>query len=998
MSLESQRVVEGHLAELAREDLTDSPAPSPDLRARLQDYRWVRVSRLSSFWRSEKDNSETGALEEATLDFVSGLHGARFGLAYAIIGLPEHLEIWLGVERGADPEALPSALRGAFADIRFAPPEPAIPNLHATLKSGIALTGIPTWKRPEDGRQPRSDQIERICRALYGQTWAYLVFAQPRDQRQTREALSEATRLASDVQARFLLSTNAADQNDRSVKRLVELLDKNLERLDLGHASGMWLHTCWLLVAPENLIQRSSALLLAAFSGEDSCPVPLRIHPMTVGAPGLRPAPITSAELAALVGLPREEYSGYEIVRRVRYGVETNQHLKPEQRPVLVGHILDRGQPTGRALYIPRDDLTKHGLIVGVTGAGKTNTCFSLLEQVWDDGKGCPFMVIESAKSEYRALLKSPRFSGLRVFTVGDETISPLRLNPFDVPPGVHIQAHIDFLQALFGAAFVLYPPMPYVLAMSIQRVYEDKGWDLAANENRRGRATPIAFPTLDDLIDKVKYVSDSMGYEGEIRANIKAALEGRLNQLRIGGGKGIMLNCRDSIPSSELFEKPCLLELKQLVNDEEKAFLIGLLLIRLHEYYESQGRVGDGRLRHVTLIEEAHRLLKNTSTSQGGDSANPQGKAIEVFANLLAEIRAYGEGIFMAEQIPTKLAPEALKNTNLKLVQRLVAKDDREAVGATMNLDEDQIQSLTTLPAGQAVTYLEGLQKPVLLQIPLTDTKRHAVDMPAAAVREQMKPFWQENHRLRVRYPACLECGGGGSGCSRPAPMDEHHAAILNRLWVAFSFHPAEVQRIWAEWNRVQSLAANVATQSAPFCRAHAWFIPFLERRADYFQWPLKSTGNITALLVQTLQALRSDGQCASKVVELAEQLGKLQRAERDARPYPGCSLCPTPCHFRYELYISTDNTTAAEFVREFAAFEDRSLELAVNAAHLWIGDLSQESLHGAAYCYAVTSLQRRKFSLSNMEELLGKFKRALATRIFGTVTTENSDQSTTP
>lgn len=132
--------------------------------------------------------------------------------------------------------------------------------------------------------------------------------------------------------------------------------------------------------------------------------------------------------------VPHEEYSGYEIARRVRYGIETNQHLTPADGPVLIGNILDRGRPVGKSLQIARNDLTKHGLIVGVTGAGKTNTCFSLLEQVWNDGRGVPFMVIESAKSEYRALLNSPRFSGLRVFTVGDETISPLRLNPFDVP------------------------------------------------------------------------------------------------------------------------------------------------------------------------------------------------------------------------------------------------------------------------------------------------------------------------------------------------------------------------------------------------------------------------------------------------------------------------------------------------------------------------------------------------------------------------------------
>jgi len=100
-----------------------------------------------------------------------------------------------------------------------------------------------------------------------------------------------------------------------------------------------------------------------------------------------------------------------------------------------------------------------------------------------------------------------------------------LRINPFEVPPGVLVQTHIDFLKSLFSAAFVLYPPMPYVLEQSIQEVYQDRGWDLATNTNFRGSDTPRLFPTLSDLAVKIGVVVDRMGYDDRITMDVKAGL-----------------------------------------------------------------------------------------------------------------------------------------------------------------------------------------------------------------------------------------------------------------------------------------------------------------------------------------------------------------------------------------------------------------------------------------------------------------------------------------
>lgn len=883
----------------------------------LQSLAWQHVIRLSSFWQPGKPNESVIPLDTYVTDFISGLHGIGSAWGYLLVGYHDHIEMWFGAQPALlGEDGLKQCLRGAFPDIRLAKavggqPAPS-PNFSfiGALSQGIAFSGTPTLKRDQKTREARADQIEKVCRSLYGSSWAYVVVAKRHDTAKVLQDINSITLEIRNVHATYMLKQSAVDENNKTAERYVELLQKRLERWEQGRVTGMWNYQGWLMAMDRPTMLRGAAILQSAFSGKDSLPDPFRVHPILPNGnlESIRCAPLTSSEMGCLSSPPLEEYSGIEVIPPVRFGVETNQNFRTGEDLVRIGAILDRGEPVGRDLFIRRPDLTKHGIIVGVTGAGKTNTCFSLLEQVWDEGKGVPFMVIESAKSEYRALLKNPKFKGLRVFSVGDETISPIRLNPFQVPKGILVQSHIDYLQALFGAAFVLYPPMPYVLAMSIQRVYEDRGWDLTRNVNSRGEDSPSCFPTLDDLIVTVRKVSDGMGYEGEIRSNIKAGLEGRLNQLRIGGGKGIMLNCRESLPDEDLFKSPCILELKQLVSDEEKAFLIGLLLIRLYEFYESKGHSGDGTLKHVTLIEEAHRLLKNVSTAQGGDSANPQGKAIEVFANLLAEIRAFGEGIFMAEQIPTKLAPEVLKNTNLKLIQRLVAKDDREAVGATMNLSEEQLVALTTLRPGQAVTYLEGMEKPVLLQIPETETKKRYEQITPAEIRERMAPFWQQNEKLLRSHVACADCacppGSGGCGRKPAARAENVLAASARNLFQAVRWDPTAFPQLQQEFSelfsQLQPYGNGVGSAYCYWVSFLASQIPSVAASAGVSHTATEQLESLTSALLSPTAAI--DG-LLQRAEDVAKHWNEALKLDDQQLPYPGCIHCRRKCLFGHDV-----------------------------------------------------------------------------------------------
>jgi hypothetical protein len=314
---------------------------------------------------------------------------------------------------------------------------------------------------------------------------------------------------------------------------------------------------------------------------------------------------------------------------------------------------------------------------------------------------------------------------------MGSDTISPFRLNPFEfelgeTPGRAPVLSHIDFLKAVFNAAFILYAPMPYVLETALHEIYEDKGWNLATETNVRlsddnwpQRDRYPIFPTLTDLYNKVEQVTARLGYETRVEQDVIAGLKARLGAMRLGA-KGLMLDTPRGIPLTTLLTKPVVLEMENIGNDDEKTFLIGLLLARLYGYRRLQaaeGKLPVG-LQHVLVIEEAHRLLKNINTQVDTESSNLRAQAIETFVNMLSEVRHYGQGVLVAEQIPSKLTPDVIKNTNLKIVHRLLAQDDRQLLGFTVNMSEAQIKRLATLQPGEAAVFSESDDHPLLLKV----------------------------------------------------------------------------------------------------------------------------------------------------------------------------------------------------------------------------------------------------------------------------------------
>ncbi len=982
--------------EVTRGDLEGANFAFPQVGPLLDSMTLIRITRLSRFWKN-KENEDANIFRQSVEDLVSGFYGQSSPWMFLLRGTPAAIECWFGASsKIMERSSLCSNLNGVFPDLRYGNSISLVRDGLENLNHAVILIGIPSFKVDPKNRT-RNDQIEKICRGLYGEIWAYVVYAEPISNPDIIRFINDISTQIRNVHATYLLKGSAIDEQNRIAKRLIELLELKLKRYEQGRASGMWNTFTMFFTDNALTLGRTQALLYSAFSGDDSLPVPLRVCPCLIStSQKARIEPLNSKEISIFTCPPQEEYPGYEIVDYTRFGVEPSNFIFKSSKTIKIGNIIDRGVNTGNAFSMPLQEVTKHGLIVGVTGSGKTNTCFILLDQIWDGGKGIPFLVIESAKSEYRSLLKNPRFKGLNIFTVGDETVSPLRLNPFEVPKDILVQTHIDYLKSLFSAAFVLYPPMPYVLEQSIQEIYEDRGWDLARNVNWRGKDSKRLFPTLTDLAAKIDVVVERMGYDERITMDVKAGLLARINQLRLGGGKGLMFNTRNSLNSSILFNTPCILELKQIVSDDEKAFIMGLLLIRLYEHYESGSQTKKDGLCHVTLIEEAHRLLRNVSTDQSSEvTANPQGRAIEVFANILSEIRAYGEGILMAEQIPTKLTPDAVKNTNLKIVHRLIAEDDRKVVGSTMNLSGSQIRYLTTLEAGQGIAYTEGMNKPVLLTIPLTPIKSSNKEVSNQDLQKSMSSFWNQDQNLLLPYSGCANCWTANMnrncGVRGNKEIDSNLMESFLQLFNTFRLNKALVFDSYLEFERLNLQSPNRANQeNTIYCLFVEMMDSHIERRGEYWGWLYGDVqkaidlsckiGFILTRNVRETERKLIEQEYSKPLTALSNLFKQLHKIDR--LPFSGCRYCSDPCHYRFDMTYSKNDVNVSDFQSSFFNTNVEMNELARicwNVSSLSFHSKDVRSRKGAALCFAIQQFSEMGLSRLNQEEMTSQISDSL-------------------
>ena len=536
------------------------------------------------------------------------------------------------------------------------------------------------------------------------------------------------------------------DEINKSAEYCENLIDTYIERFQKGLNHGMWNSSLYIQAENETTLSELEHTLKSVYSGDESYYETIRFsddlsqnfainfeklpmlyfdkdiyHPIHPSFTGFSSA-INTEELSILSALPNNDVDGLSVSKLSSFGLTQSSK---DDNYIEIGKVLNKKKETHQRFLLSTEALNSHLFVSGITGSGKSNTTKSILLKAYQE-KNIPFLVIEPAKSEYQHMQKD--IKELQIFKPGGEH-DVFRFNPFifdyRCSSNYNVLNHIDAVKSSFSAAFPMYGPMPYILEEAIQKIYEDKGWNLQTLEHTAYNTEKdlsdefnrMLFPSMRNLLEAITNIVDNSGYHDELQNNIKAALITRIKNLTIGS-KGFIFNSQHAISSEILFSKPTVIEFSSIVNGEEKSFIMGLILNALYRYRESKGE--SSTLKHLVVIEEAHRLLPNIPLDQNMESANSKASAVEMFTNMLAEIRSFGEGIIIADQVANKLHTDVIKNTNVKIIHRTMAKDDRVVVGESINLNEDQILDIAELKTGEAIMHSKDVHQAFLVKIDL--------------------------------------------------------------------------------------------------------------------------------------------------------------------------------------------------------------------------------------------------------------------------------------
>jgi len=407
---------------------------------------------------------------------------------------------------------------------------------------------------------------------------------------------------------------------------------------------------------------------------------------------------------------------------------------------IVVGSL--KSSSRGDTIGISLKDLTKHMLVVGTPGSGKTTFSISLLDRLWKD-HGIPFLVIEPAKNEYRALVQS--IPDLQVFTPGKNFISPFVFNPFVPPKNVKLETYKSTLKTAFAAGVSVSTPLDKIFEEAVNNCYSDFRWLDTYTSDDKGQTFNIS-----DFIKCFEQTFDAIGYTGDAK-NI-----GRAGVVRLQSLVNLFDNYY-SIPIEDLLTKPTVIELAAIENSGQKALIISLLLLSILAYVNSN-YVGEGSLRNVILLEEAHVLL-DADTNAGQGEANPSAIAQGLVKRMLAEIRSYGVGLIIADQSPRKVTTDVVALTDIKLAFRLVEAMDKQILADSSNMSETQEQRLAKLKPGEAFLFFGKLDEPEEIK---TEDYRLANNINITLSDEGIKSlstYWDSRREDLRPYPECAYC-----------------------------------------------------------------------------------------------------------------------------------------------------------------------------------------------------------------------------------------------
>lgn len=535
---------------------------------------------------------------------------------------------------------------------------------------------------------------------------------------------------------------------NHNIKHALELLEEQMKRLEKSTALGMWDFAAYILSEDQTVANNVAYSYLALTQGEESHMSQTVVnlwrgdvqeeqakaneifgylkdlrHPMFALNPELLendesfsvyPAIVTATtalsgkELAYSLNFPQKSIAGLPVFECAEFGCNINSYEETERDFVKLGKIFHMNHTEQLDAKISLNSLASHTFISGSTGTGKSNTVYEILDEVRKHG--VKFLVVEPVKGEYKHIFGNDE--NVSVYGTNPELSDLLRINPFAFPKGIHVLEHLDRLIEIFNVCWPMYAAMPAVLKNAVERAYEDSGWDLLKSINSYGDL----YPTFADVTRNIKEIIDSSEYDNENKGAYKGSLLTRLESLTNGINGMIFTN--QAITDKELFDENVIIDLSRVGSTETKSLIMGMLVLKLQEYRMTHTDSLNNLLKHVTVLEEAHNILKRTSNEQSMEDSNLVGKSVEMIANGIAEMRTYGEGFIIADQAPGLMDMAVIRNTNTKIIMRLPDFSDRELVGKSANLNDDQITELAKLPKGVAALYQNEWIEPILCKI----------------------------------------------------------------------------------------------------------------------------------------------------------------------------------------------------------------------------------------------------------------------------------------
>lgn len=571
---------------------------------------------------------------------------------------------------------------------------------------------------------------------------------------------SSGVNLGSNIGANFARASNVTATvgknegitqsfTNHNISHALKVLEEQMKRFEKGTAMGMWEFAAYVLSEDQNIANNVAHTYLALTQGEESFMSQSSVnlwrgdlgegsgdaeeivtylrelcHPLFGLNPNILLAdptfnvypsivtptvPLTGQELAFSLNFPRKSIPGLPILECAEFGRNIAKFDEEDvtDKVLHLGDIFHMYHKEDLPVTLRQNSLASHVFVTGSTGSGKSNTIYQLLNE--GRKNGLKFLVVEPAKGEYKHVFGN--HDDVSVYGTNPQLTPLLRLNPFSFPKEIHILEHLDRLVEIFNVCWPMYAAMPAVLKKAVEQSYQDCGWDLLDSSNPYGRL----YPNFHDIADNIKTIIDSSEYDDENKGAYKGALLTRIESLTNGINGLIFSNAE--LTNEHLFDSNVIVDLSRVGSTETKSLLMGILVLKLQEYRMAKGDM-NAELKHITVLEEAHNLLKRTSTEQMAESANLLGKSVEMLANAIAEMRTYGEGFIIADQAPGLMDLSVIRNTNTKIIMRLPDFSDRDLVGKSANLNDDQIIELAKLPKGVAAVYQNEWIQPVLCKV----------------------------------------------------------------------------------------------------------------------------------------------------------------------------------------------------------------------------------------------------------------------------------------